>query len=435
MLADQPFTLPRFLGQSSLNPTDMPQQGSGKPRLLFLAQTLPYPPDGGVQIRTFNVLRLLSSRFDIHALCFYRRASHSTPDRVARALHGLNQFARVEAFPIPEEYSRIRLLLDHLASVSARRVYTATAYRCARFRARVNELVSRGGFDLVYLDSMDLSTYLPLVSVRPVVCTHHNIESALLRRRAMYETNPLRRSYLRFQSRLMAREEARWAPQVDLNIVVSLDDRRRLAEIAPNASAVVVPNGVDTEALRPIEGSQHGIVFVGGYTWFPNRDALSFFAREVLPLIRNGTPDNPVIRWVGRAPPAVVEHYRDAYGIELTGYVESIKPYLAEAACYVVPLRVGGGTRLKILDAWAMGKAVVSTAAGCEGLEAIDGENILIRDDPAAFAAAVRLVLSDPDLRCRLGDAARRTAEDRYDWRVIGRTLIPSLESLITTRS
>ncbi len=404
-------------------------------RLLFLGQTLPYPPDGGVQIRTFNVLRLLSTHFDVHALCFYRRASHPTPAHLARALDGLRKLAEVEAFPIPQEHSIARLLLDHASSTATRSVYTVRAYRSAAFRQRLFALLYAAPFDLVYMDSLDLSGYLPLPSQLPVVCTHHNIESDLLRRRAARERNPLRRAYIAHQARLMAREEARWAPRVDLNIVVSADDARRLAEIAPRAATVVVPNGVDTEAFRPATGPEHGIVFVGGYTWFPNRDALDFFTREILPLIRNGQPDDPPVQWVGRAPDAVRKRYRDSHGIELTGYVDSIRPFVARAACYVVPLRVGGGTRLKILDAWAMGKAVVSTAAGCEGLAAIDGENILIRDDPAAFAAAVRLVLSDPDLRCRLGDAARRTAEHRYDWRVIGRTLIPSLESLITTRS
>jgi glycosyltransferase involved in cell wall biosynthesis len=128
------------------------------------------------------------------------------------------------------------------------------------------------------------------------------------------------------------------------------------------------------------------------------------------------------VTWVGRAKPEVIARYATR-GIQLTGHVDDIRPFVGKAACYVVPLRIGGGTRLKILDAWAMGKAVVSTSVGCEGLAAVDGQNILIRDDPAAFAAAVTMVLHDTGLRAVLERNARVTAEERYSWNVIGETM------------
>ncbi len=402
----------------------------GRERLLFLAQTLPYPPDGGVQIRTYNVLRLLARRFDVTALCFYRRASHPTPEHVERSLKGLSELVEVEAFPIPQEYSRRQLLLDHAVSSVTGRVYTVRSYRSTAYRERIQQLLNDRSIRLVHVDSLDLSDYLPMVSGIPTVCTHHNVESALLRRRAEQESSSLRRAYLRYQSRLMRREEARWAPRVDLNATVSPADAELLRDIAPGARTRVVPNGVDTRLFQPAPGGEDGIVFVGGYTWFPNRDALGYFAEEILPLIRRKDADVPV-RWIGRAPAAVREEYREHHAIELTGYVDSIQPLVSRAACYVVPLRVGGGTRLKILDAWAMGKAVVSTSVGCEGLDARDGENILIRDEPAGFADAVHRVLRDPALRERLGNAARRTVETTYDWDVIGRTMIPAYEELL----
>ena len=402
----------------------------GGERLLFLAQTLPYPPDGGVQIRTYNILRLLSRRFDVTALCFYRRASHPTPEHVERSLEGLSELAEVEAFPIPQEHSRPQLLLDHAVSSATGRVYTVRSYRSSVFRERIRQLLCERTIRLVHVDSLDLSGYLRMVSGIPTVCTHHNVESALLRRRAEQESSSLRRAYLRYQSRLMRREEARWAPRVALNATVSPADAELLRDIAPGARTRVVPNGVDTRLFQPAAGGEDGIVFVGGYTWFPNRDALGYFAEQILPLIRKKDPDVPV-RWIGRAPAAVREEYREHHAIELTGYVDSIQPLVGRAACYVVPLRVGGGTRLKILDAWAMGKAVVSTRVGCEGLDARDGENILIRDEPAGFADAVHQVLRDRALRERLGNAARKTVETTYDWDVIGQAMIPAYEELL----
>src|SRR5262245_27477951 len=175
------------------------------------------------------------------------------------------------------------------------------------------------------------------------------------------------------------KEEEAWCHRMIVNFTVSNEDKAVLLEIAPAARVVVLPNGVDTELFQPAAGKKAGLVFVGGHDWFPNRDAMSFFASEILPAVRAHAGDVGVT-WVGRAPEQVREEYKLRHNVLLTGYVEDVRPYVGSADCFVVPLRVGGGTRLKILDAWAMGKAVVSTSVGCEGLEARDGENILIRD-------------------------------------------------------
>jgi glycosyltransferase involved in cell wall biosynthesis len=160
-------------------------------------------------------------------------------------------------------------------------------------------------------------------------------------------------------------------------------------------------------------------VFVGGTTWFPNKDGLDFFRTDILPHLRAGEPAVEV-SWVGRCSEEEKRTVWEQDQIEMTGYVPDIRPWVHAAACFIVPLRVGGGTRLKVLDAWAMGKAVVSTSVGCEGLLATDGHNILIRDDPAEFASAVQAVLRDSELRHRLGREARRTVEQHYGWESIG---------------
>ena len=165
------------------------------------------------------------------------------------------------------------------------------------------------------------------------------------------------------------------------------------------------------------------MVFVGGTNWFPNRDALDFFCEQILPHVQAGGAHVPA-RWVGSASAEQRRSYRERYGVELTGYVDDVRPFMRDAACHIVPLRAGGGTRLKILNAWAMGMAVVSTSIGCEGLAVVDGENILIRDDPRDFANAVLEVLESEALRRRLGERGRATTERLYSWDVIGQDMI-----------
>jgi glycosyltransferase involved in cell wall biosynthesis len=186
--------------------------------------------------------------------------------------------------------------------------------------------------------------------------------------------------------------------------------------------AAVVPNGVDIEEYQPSAGEKSGASFVGATSWFPNLDALEHFANDVLPFLRQEIPDYQV-SWVGSATDEQRRRF-GALGIHLTGYVEDVKPYMAASSTFIVPLRVGGGTRLKILNAWSMGCAVISSSVGCEGLEARDGENIIIRDDPAEFARSMLDVERDPELRDRLGGVARRTAEAVYSWPVIGRDMV-----------
>jgi len=217
----------------------------------------------------------------------------------------------------------------------------------------------------------------------------------------------------------MKEEEQRWCPRVTLNVAVSEVDAEKLGNIAPGARFTVVPNGVDTDYFRPpATAGQGDIVFVGGTTWYPNKDALDYFTSTILPILKKKAATRRVA-WVGRASPEEIDRYQKEFGITLTGYVEDIRPFVHAASCYIVPIRIGGGTRVKILDAWAMGCAIVSTTVGCEGLSARDGQNILIRDDPEEFAVAVADLLVDPALRDRLGQAGRRTAIEEYSWEAL----------------
>jgi glycosyltransferase involved in cell wall biosynthesis len=404
--------------------------------LLFLCQTLPYPPDGGVWIRTYHVMRLLAQVFDISALCFERSGSAGQSTDTEASLDALRAFGDVEVFALPQRHSRSRFIRDHARSVFRQEVYTRFLYDSTPFRRRLMERLGATRFDLVHADSLDLAQYLPACKTLPISVVHHDVESDLLQRRSDVQAHGWKRAYFRHQSRLMRSVEVRWCPAVTVNIVCSDRDGARLQEIAPGSRVLVVPNGVDVNEFQPDARTDvSGIAFVGGAQPAPNLDALEYFCGSVLPHLRQPGVAHEPVRWIGRASLEQQQHYRYRFGVDLTGYVDDPRPLMQAAAVHIVPIRVGGGTRLKILNAWAMGKPVVSTSIGCEGLAAVDGENILIRDEPHAFAAAIAEVLGSPALAARLGRGGRETVIRRYDWTAVGAGMVEHYLRLANARA
>ena len=366
-------------------------------------------------------------------LCFDRPDSALQGMSVSERLGGLVPFGSFESFEIPQAGDRLRFVWDHLRSLVLRRPYTWYIHDVNRVKARLRVLMKGGSFDVVHMDSMDLIALLPELRDIPVVVTHHNVESSLLRRRAEAAPNKLVRWYLSHQARLLEIAERWWLPRVALNLAVSEGDAALFLGIAPTAKLAIVANGVDTEYFNPSNVPVDGCVFVGGTSWYPNLDALEWFVADVLPRLRvRGM--HAQVTWVGRASPEEIERYNRIPGFRLTGYVPDIRPYVHSAACFIAPIRVGGGTRLKLLDAWAMGKAVVSTSSGAEGLNYVDGKNILIADSAESFADRVMVALTDAGRRRSLEAEARSVAVREYSWQVIGAKLRSLYFSLLKVR-
>lgn len=392
-------------------------------RILFLSQTLPFPPSGGAEIRIYHLLLALAEEHDVRLITFFRRDGVGTRTGLEENLRRLRAILPVDAFPIPQEHSRVRWICDHLRSVATGRPYTRYAYSSDAFTDRMRHVLREFDPHLVHLGSLDLSAALPDLSTHIVSCDHHNVESQLLSRRADAESGVIRRAYLRHQAKLTAVAERRWCSRFDLNLAVSGRDASRLARVSGTSRIAIVPNGVDVEAYEPHPGTARRAIFVGGANWFPNREALRYLHGDLLPRLRVRIPELRV-DWVGAVEPQDLRRYGGDPNLELHGFVDDFRPLLRQASCYLVPLRTGGGTRLKILEAWAAGKAVVSTSIGCEGLHARDGKNILIRDDPETFCEGVEAIVRNPSLRTRLGQGGRRTAEARYAWERIGEHLL-----------
>jgi glycosyltransferase involved in cell wall biosynthesis len=305
-------------------------------------------------------------------------------------------------------------------------------WRIPALRAAVAEQLAGGGFELVVADFLTAVPNLPEPCPLPVLLFEHNVEHLIWRRLAA--TAPLwQRPLIELEWRKMRRFEARASARADLTVAVSEADAELLAGLAPAAQVRPVPTGVDTDYFAPngraeVDGR---LVFVGSMDWYPNEDATLHLIDSILPLVRRELPD-AALTVVGRNPSPRLRAAAEAAGATVTGMVPDVRPHVGEGAVVVVPLRVGGGTRLKIFEALAMGKAVVSTAIGAEGLPLVSGEHFLEADEPAAFAAAVVALLRDEARRHALGAAGRELVVERYSWDHVGREFARLCEEAVT---
>jgi glycosyltransferase involved in cell wall biosynthesis len=278
----------------------------------------------------------------------------------------------------------------------------------------------------------------------PAVLFTHNVEAEIWRRHADNASNAVSRLLLKQQWQRMLRFERDALTRFDLVLAVSDTDRRTLERLYPGAlrnPVHVVQTGVDTSYFTPMPRQERRahLVFTGSMDWLPNEDGMTYFVRDILPLIRQAEPD-VTLSIVGRNPTPAVQRLAQTPGIEVTGRVDDVRPHVAAGDIYVVPLRIGGGTRLKIFEAMSMSRAVVSTTIGAEGLPVTSGRDIVIADEPALFAESVVRLIRDADTRHRIESAARQLVVSRYDWAAVSRDFEEALavargESRVNRRS
>lgn len=396
-------------------------------RILFVSQIVPYPPHGGVLQRGFNLVRELGRRHEVHLLAFHHPDELRTVEAVAESQRVLGEFcASVSYFPLWPKRSRVHLYAGLLAALPYPLPFSVLAHRCRDLSTQI-EAICHGSSrpDIVHLDTIALAPYGICCGQVPVVMTHHNIESRLMFRRAEVERGFLGRAYVGLQARRLAAYETRQATRFPLNIMVSEHDAAVLHAMAPGVHTAVIPNGVDLDYFAPRPGEETpALIYTGGMNMFANRDAVEWFLAEIWPRVKTAVPG---VRFyaIGQDPsPAVQRAAREDGAVEAPGFVADIRPWVAKSAVYVVPLRVGGGTRLKMVDAMAQGKAIVATRVGAEGIRGDHGEHFLLADDPTQFAQEVIALLHDDARRARLGRSARARVEEVYAWRLLGEQLV-----------
>jgi glycosyltransferase involved in cell wall biosynthesis len=407
-------------------------------RILWVKADKLLPVQNGGNIRTYHVLRYLSERHQLTFYSYYGGAPDPGYEReLQRQLPGA-----VAVCTGKRELSGIARGLDYLSHLGAHAPYAVSRFAGARVQKQLQTWFREQRYDVAVCDFLDAAINFPGRLNIPSVLFQHNVESEIWRRHADTAGNPVKKMLYRMEFRKMLRYERAAVRKFQHVIAVSENDRALMTKWVDGDRVTVVPTGVDLAQYRPapnpLDISAPLVTFVGAMDWEPNVDGVEYFCAEVWPAIKAEVPQAR-LRIVGRNPDRRVQKWasnsiNNDNSIEVTGRVPSVVEHLRQSAVIIVPLRIGGGTRLKIYEAMATGKAVVSTTIGAEGLDVHHGHDIMLADDPRSFAQAVIMLLRDPELRRRYENAAAETAA-RYDWPAIGERFSEVLQSAAEKKS
>jgi glycosyltransferase involved in cell wall biosynthesis len=392
------------------------QQAPARLRVLVLDEEFPFPPNSGKRIRTWNLLRRLAAAHDMRLVCF-GELDHVQRDAAASA--GI----AVRTLPALAPDRGLTLIARLMRNLFSALPYSAQKHMRGDFKRAVADEVASFSPQLIHCEWGPYAAYREPHAHIPAVVVAHNVESMIWARRAAVAGDPLRRWFFGLQAKRMDAFERAQMPRAAQLIAVSETDAQTFRSWG--ARCVTVDNGVDLDFYAPDSTSEvvDRILFLASLDWFPNVDALSHFVDAILPLILRARPQ-ATLRIVGRRLSAAdAARLARIAGVEVIGEVDDVREELRSAIVVVVPLRIGGGSRLKILEALAAGKAVVSTSVGAEGLVVEDGAQLRIADEPDAFATAVCELLDDARQRQALGRAGRALVEARYGWDALAKQM------------
>ena len=392
-------------------------------RILWLTQVVPYPPTGGSLQRAYHIVRCLGAEHDLHVIAMHHRPM--TPAMLAEAKAALSPFCKtLDIVDVSASTKPVGLLALAAQSLVTGFPMSVSIFRSARFRRLVRDAVRTHRFDLAHIDTISVADYIDDVASIPTVMAHIGAESYMIRRRIPQERSRLRRLFFRREAVSLERYERAMCSRVAMNLAVSELDRDLLKQVAPQAPFEVVENGADVDFFRPVARSRaKRLVFAGRLDQASNRDGLRWFLQSAWPLIAKTHPE-ATFDIIGPTPPAdIVAMAGTDRRITVHGLVPDVRVHFASASVVVSPLRDGGGTRLKILDALAMGMPLVATTVACEGIDITPGRHALIADTPDEFNAQISRLFADPDLCDRLSAEGRALIETRYSWQSIGSKL------------
>lgn len=392
-------------------------------KILFLAPRLPFPADTGAKIRTFNLLKQIVRVHKVHLLSFSFTEDSQAQQELKDLGIDLTIIKKTEALP--------------LLAIFGEKPLSIAKYFSADFLNTLKTILKNGKFDLIHFDHLHMGQYISSIGNIPTVLDEHNVEAVILKRCAQKEPNLLKRTLFIQQAAKMRAFEAALVNKFSVCLTVSDEDRRILCNLSQKTNIEVVTNGVDMEyfkasplRVQSLSNQKDVLVFTGSMDWLPNIDSIEYFCNSILPLIWQNKP-NTVFYVVGKNPPKKILTLQNSDSrIIITGSVADVRTYMDKAKVFVVPLRIGGGTRLKIVEAMSYGIPVVSTRIGAEGIEAKDEKHLLLADSSGEFAEKVCRLIGNSTLRSDIAINARQLVEKQYDWKNIGIKLLSVYENI-----
>lgn len=399
---------------------------SKRKSILFVSARLPYPTVEGHQIRTFGVLQELAKQYDIYLLSILRPGEiidhENSLGKICKEIHGV---------PITSNIFAYAYAFTH--AITKRLPFVVSKYVTPSLITKYKELVSYINPDLAHFDLLplgQLARYTP--SSVPFVLNEHNVESSLIEQKLATLTSPLQTLIFNRELKYLRIFESSITELADLTLACSHADKIELETMRAN-KVQVIPNGIDTNFLQKNNNALkagYNLVFLGGMGWYPNRFGLIWFIENVFPLLISKLPDIH-LNVIGNPEPSINIPNEVKEHINILGFVDDFRSTVSESSIMIVPLNLGSGTRLKVLEGMAMGKCIVSTSKGSEGIEVTHGEHLLLANTAEEFCSAIIDCFKSPDLLKKLGSNAQVRAVEMYDWNVIGKDLIKSYDDVM----
>lgn len=409
-------------------------------KVLWLSHLIPYPPKGGVLQRTFNMISEVGKYHEITLVAFNQSGilNASLPDQDAPL-----EFAKKKLSEIVESIHTLEIEENTVPggryttvfkALLSWRAYNMEWLRSAKARSTIKSLLSQDSFDVVHIDTISLCVYADLFQGLPIVLNHHNFESAMLKSRSRTESNLIKSLYFRYEAARLLKSEKYYCRLSDLNITCSEDDGIAMHVAVDGGQFRTIPNGVDISYFFPkpsakvVEGS---IVIVGGLSWYPNREAVEYFMRQIWPILKKRIP-NMRVDVIGRGPTdEMLKLAETDEFFHVHGFVDDVREYLWQAQFYLCPISTGGGTKLKILDALASGCCIIADPFACKGIDVRNGVEVRYAETPEDYVDAIFDIRAHPEDEMRLREAGPKLIRNKYSYIGIGQQYSKMLVDLV----
>ncbi len=394
-------------------------------KILIIDEEFPYPLNSGKRLRTSNLTYELALTNDVSYLAFGDIASEAAKHFKSKNIQP------IAVTPINNKKSGLSFYLKLMTNLFSSEPYIVTSHYSSEFETQLLKLINEQKFDVIICEWTPYAQYVKNITKSKSIIVAHNIESDIWKRYYENESNPLKRFYIGLQYKKVLNFEKNCFKWVDGATAVSSIDASFIKKLNLPYTPAIIENGVDTDFFTPSDTTPlpHRLAFTGSMDWRPNQDAAEFFASEILPLLKKSIPDIEAY-FIGRNPPPHIKELNKIDGITITGMVDDVRTYIADGSLYIVPLRIGGGSRLKILEAMGMKKPIISTSVGAEGLEVTDLHDILIADTPQEFCDTILKALKDKALCDKIAKNGFSLVHEKYKWSSIGKKLNKYLSEL-----